>query len=118
MFMMIGILQIPISSFNCISGTILFSSDRIEYFYLYINDTLNSYVIDPNPFTILYGGFFDGPLSLGAEQNPLISQGGTSYPDWTSFFNGKTDDVRIYDRVLNGQEIHTLYTIAKEVDPF
>ena len=81
-----------------------------EYFYLYINDTLNSYVIDPNPFTILYGGFFDGPLSLGAEQNP-------SYPDWTSFFNGKTDDVRIYDRVLNGQEIHTLYTIAKEVDP-
>jgi hypothetical protein len=89
-----------------------------EYFYLYINDTLSSYAIDPNPFTILYGGFFDGRLSMGSEQNAYISdQGMTSYPDWASFFNGKIDDVRIYNRALNEQEIHALYNLPEEVDP-
>jgi|WetSurMetagenome_2_1015567.scaffolds.fasta_scaffold06834_3 hypothetical protein len=88
-----------------------------ENFLLYINDTLDSHAIDTSPFTTLYGGYFDGRLSLGAEQHPVINDGLTSYPDWASFFNGKIDDVRIYNRDLNEQEIYALYTMSKDVDP-
>jgi hypothetical protein len=88
-----------------------------ENFFLYINDALDSYAIDTSPFTTLYGGWFEGRLSLGAEQNPLVNDGLTSYPDWASFVNGKIDDVRIYNRDLNEKEISALYLMSKDVDP-
>jgi hypothetical protein len=66
---------------------------------LYINDTLTSQ---------------GGRLPWGVDTFLNIGTG-----DWTKNFllNGKIDDIRIYQRQLNEQEINELYTRRNEIDP-
>lgn len=50
-------------------------------------------------------------LSFGAQAN--VMNGGPASP--TRFFNGKIDDIRIYNRVLNTNEIDSLYHLDEPV---
>ena len=74
-----------------------------------------------------WDGLFDAAMVMVTDHNLAIGVGSSKYADdesnydvdhiipapWGGFFHGKLDDIRLYNRVLSGQEVTSIYNLEK-----
>ncbi len=71
--------------------------------------------IDDNGFKIYINGSLDNTITTGGtlDTSTAVASIGAEFNGVSRFFNGKIDEVRVYNRVLSATEIKQLYDMAR-----